>query len=166
MRCPNCSNENPDKIKFCIECGANLENIKTEETNNETVSREIENSNSFPQSNPINNNNNTSGQSQPIQNPTNSSVSSSTGTMTLASVIIRDGKKYTLGKNSFLSAIFSFFITGLGQFYNGDYLKGVALLIVFFIGVGLTGGILSFFVWLYGIFDAYQVAKGKYPLWM
>jgi len=161
MRCPNCNNDNPDKIKFCVECGANLENTNTSESFN----TDIGNPNSLPKINPVNNNiHNTP--VQPIQNPVNSSTSSTTGTITLASVIIRDGKKYTLGKNSFLSGIFSFFITGLGQFYNGDYLKGVALLIVFFIGLGLTGGILSFFVWIYGIFDAYQVAKGKYPLWI
>lgn len=26
MMCPQCGNENPPKLKFCVKCGANLDN--------------------------------------------------------------------------------------------------------------------------------------------
>lgn len=66
-------------------------------------------------------------------------------------------------KNSGLAAILSFFISGLGQIYNGQIAKGLiitvvqiinALLTMIFIGF-VTGGI----VWIWAIYDAYSTAQ-------
>lgn len=72
-------------------------------------------------------------------------------------------------KSPILAVILSFFIPGLGQFYNGHFEKGVillvvgvisALLIVFLIGIALY-----LVVWAFAIFDAFDSAdrmnKGK-----
>lgn len=66
-------------------------------------------------------------------------------------------------KNAGLAAILSFFISGLGQIYNGQIGKGLiiivvqvvnALLISVFIGI-ITGGA----VWIWAMYDAYQTAQ-------
>ncbi|MFN7016365.1 MAG: hypothetical protein ACK4P5_04250 [Fimbriimonadales bacterium] len=51
-------------------------------------------------------------------------------------------------QSPFWAGVFSFFVPGLGQFYNGDWAKGIALL--------LTGWLIL--PWLYGIVDAVIVA--------
>ncbi|WNY26669.1 hypothetical protein MsAm2_04410 [Methanolapillus ohkumae] len=73
-----------------------------------------------------------------------------------------------------LAAIFSFFIPGLGQFYAGNFLRGAMIFIGFIIlGAIAAGSVLSvvgslvggligifmFLLWLWNIFDAYQLAK-------
>ncbi|WNY28018.1 hypothetical protein MmiEs2_01980 [Methanimicrococcus stummii] len=66
--------------------------------------------------------------------------------------------------NSVLAAVFSFFIPGLGQFYCGQFLKGIMV----FIGAAVVSAI-SFFIpvigflivllyWLWNIYDAYTSA--------
>lgn len=61
-------------------------------------------------------------------------------------------------KSPGLAAIGSFFFSGLGQVYNGSFVKGLLMLI------GVLIGYLIFFipgliVWVYGIYDAYTTAK-------
>jgi len=61
-------------------------------------------------------------------------------------------------KSPGIAALLSFVFTGLGQVYNGDFKRGVLFLVGTLIG-------LCFFVipgviiWLYGIYDAYSMAK-------
>ena len=61
-------------------------------------------------------------------------------------------------KNPTLALVLSFFFSGLGQIYNGDTLKGVAI----YFGT-LSGAFLfivpGIIVWIYGIYDAYTTAK-------
>lgn len=52
-------------------------------------------------------------------------------------------------QSPFWAGVFSFFAPGLGQFYNGDWAKGVAIL--------LTGWLIL--PWLYGVIDAVVVAQ-------
>jgi TM2 domain. len=61
-------------------------------------------------------------------------------------------------KNPILSVILSFFISGLGQVYNGETLKGVALFFGTIIGyfIFVIPGVI---VWVYGMYDAYTTAK-------
>ncbi|HII75869.1 MAG TPA: zinc ribbon domain-containing protein [Methanolinea sp.] len=61
-------------------------------------------------------------------------------------------------KNPTLALILSFFFSGLGQIYNGDTLKGVAIYFGTLIGALLfiVPGII---VWIYGVYDAYTTAK-------
>ena len=65
-------------------------------------------------------------------------------------------------KNPGLAAVLSFLITGLGQAYNGDFLKMLGLWfaalisgLLVFVGIGI---ILLPIVWLAGVGDAYVSA--------
>lgn len=74
-------------------------------------------------------------------------------------------KRYSQGKDPTLAAILSLILPGLalGQFYNGDTLKGVVTLVGALI---LSFTIIGFLcVWAWSIVDAYQVAKGNKSLW-
>jgi len=74
-------------------------------------------------------------------------------------------KKYAQGKDSNLAVILSVFIPGLGQFYNGDILKGVVMLVgsIIFTFFLPPIGMVAFRVW--SSVDGYQVAKGNQSLW-
>lgn len=67
-------------------------------------------------------------------------------------------------KNSGLAAVFSFFIPGVGQIYNGQIWQGFALMVIFYFGciplmaVGI-GFVLVPIVWVAGIYDAYTQAE-------
>ncbi len=53
----------------------------------------------------------------------------------------------------------SFLVVGLGQIYNGQILKGLVMLAVAILcGITIIGLIVSFLIWLYGVFDAYGTA--------
>lgn len=62
-----------------------------------------------------------------------------------------------------VAVILSFFIPGLGQFYTGQLIKAVilfALACIFgYLVIILIGIPFYLIVWLYSMFDAYNVAK-------
>lgn len=64
-----------------------------------------------------------------------------------------------------LALILSFFIPGLGQFYTGQMLKAVALLVLAvifgFLGSFLIGIPLYLIVWIYSMYDAYTAAQAQ-----
>ncbi len=62
------------------------------------------------------------------------------------------------GKNPVIPLILSFFFSGLGQVYNGETLKGIAIFIGTIIGymIFVIPGVI---VWVYGLYDAYTTAK-------
>ncbi len=66
-------------------------------------------------------------------------------------------------KDPGLAAVLSFFVTGLGQIYNGEIGKGIALMLVQafnFVLIFFLIGLFTFpVVWLFGIYDAYQSAE-------
>lgn len=66
-------------------------------------------------------------------------------------------------KNPGLAAVLSFFITGLGQIYNGQIAKGIGLMVAGVISAGLCVVVIGFIllpiVWIYGIYDAYKTAE-------
>jgi len=72
-------------------------------------------------------------------------------------------KRYAQGKNPTLATILSVLLTGLGQIYNGDVMKGV----IMFVGVLILSFTIigSLAIWVWSIIDAYQVAKGNQSLW-
>jgi len=75
------------------------------------------------------------------------------------------GKRYAQGKDPTLAAILSGIIPGLalGQFYNGDILKGIVMLVgALILGWTVLGWLA---IWVWSIVDAYQVAKGSQSLW-
>jgi TM2 domain-containing membrane protein YozV len=66
-------------------------------------------------------------------------------------------------KNPGVAAVLSFFFTGLGQLYNGRFLKGFAFMaagalniLLMFILIGFVTGPLF---WIYNIYDAYTDAE-------
>lgn len=74
-------------------------------------------------------------------------------------------KRYAQGKDPTLAAILSLILPGLaiGQFYNGDVLKGIVMLVG---AIVLSFTILGYIgIWVWSIIDAYQVAKGERNLW-
>lgn len=66
-------------------------------------------------------------------------------------------------KNPGLAAILSFFVTGLGQIYNGQIGKGFLLIGIQVINVFLFALLIGFvtapITWGYGIYDAYKTAE-------
>jgi len=66
-------------------------------------------------------------------------------------------------KNSGLSAVLSFFFTGLGQIYNGEIGKGILFILVQVINIILMfviiGFVTYFIVWVWGMVDAYKTAE-------
>jgi TM2 domain-containing membrane protein YozV len=66
-------------------------------------------------------------------------------------------------KNPGIAAAASFVFTGLGQVYNGQIMKGVLFIIVQAINIALMFAVIGFItfplVWIYGVYDAYNVAK-------
>lgn len=72
-------------------------------------------------------------------------------------------KRYAQDKSPGLAAVLSFLIVGLGQVYNGDVLKGAVLFVGFLVLSFTVIGALG--IWGFGIYDAYQVAKGNKSIW-
>lgn len=66
-------------------------------------------------------------------------------------------------KNPGLAAVLSFFITGLGQIYNGQIAKGIILIIVYGISWALMFVLIGFIttpiLWIWGMYDAYKSAE-------
>jgi len=66
-------------------------------------------------------------------------------------------------KNPGLAAVLSFFITGLGQIYNGQIAKGINFIIVYGISWALMFVIIGFIttpiLWIWGMVDAYKTAE-------
>ena len=75
------------------------------------------------------------------------------------------GKQYAIGKNPPVAMILSFFIPGVGQFYNGDVKKGGIMLGAAVIFGALTAGLGWLAIAIWSTVDAYQVASGKSPMW-
>jgi len=66
-------------------------------------------------------------------------------------------------KNPGIAAVLSFFITGLGQIYNGQFKKAAIFFGVMLINVLLCYIVIGFITgpitWAYGIYDAYKSAE-------
>jgi len=65
----------------------------------------------------------------------------------------------TKSKSTTIAIVLSILCVGLGQIYNGQIIKGIALLFACSIGF-IISPILWIIVWAYGVWDAYSVAKG------
>jgi TM2 domain-containing membrane protein YozV len=61
-------------------------------------------------------------------------------------------------KSEGLAAVASFLFSGLGQVYNGSFVRGLCILIGAMIG-SLFFFIPGLLIWAYGIYDAYATAK-------
>lgn len=67
-----------------------------------------------------------------------------------------------MSKNPGLAAVLSFFVVGLGQIYNGQVGKGIALFVAAAVSGLLCTIVIGFIllpiVWIYGVYDAYKTA--------
>ena len=68
-------------------------------------------------------------------------------------------------KSPVLAVVLSCVIVGLGQFYNGDWKKGLLMLVGTLVLSAATGGVawLGFALW--SAIDAYMVTKGSGKRW-
>lgn len=70
-------------------------------------------------------------------------------------------------KNPGLSAILSFFIPGLGQIYNGQLGKGLAIAMVAIISWMLVHMVIGLIIliplWIWSIYDAHETAERSNP---
>ena len=66
-------------------------------------------------------------------------------------------------KSPFLSVLLSFLFPGLGQLYTGQVSKGCLLIVSAILGIILVTVVVGIFwyalVWLFSMYDAYQVAR-------
>jgi TM2 domain-containing membrane protein YozV len=69
------------------------------------------------------------------------------------------------GKDPVLAAVLSVLIVGVGQFYNGDVKKGVAMLVGAIVLGTATVGLLWFVFAAWSAIDAHQVASGTGKTW-
>jgi TM2 domain-containing membrane protein YozV len=76
---------------------------------------------------------------------------------------IVSGKGEDRMKNPGVAAVLSFFITGLGQIYNGQIVKGVLFIIIQAINALLMYVLIGFITfpifWIWGMVDAYRTAE-------
>lgn len=79
-----------------------------------------------------------------------------------------DGRQWVpnatvLPKNPALSLIVSLFVPGVGSMINGDFGTGVAILVLYVVGIALSvfliGIPLALGAWVWGLLDAYQGAQ-------
>ncbi|WP_035513056.1 DUF5683 domain-containing protein [Halalkalibacillus halophilus] len=67
------------------------------------------------------------------------------------------------GKSPGLAVVLSFFISGLGQIYNGQIIKGLVTIGIQAINAVLMfviiGFVTYFLVWVWAMYDAYKTAE-------
>lgn len=67
------------------------------------------------------------------------------------------------GKDAGLAVVLSVVLPGLGQVYNEQFIKGIAVFVAFVVSVLLIAGgiglILAPVVFIYAAYDAYKTAK-------
>ncbi len=64
-----------------------------------------------------------------------------------------------------LATVLSIFIVGLGQFYNNDWKKGLAMLGGAILLAVPTAGVAWLGIAIWSAIDAHNVAKGKGKVW-
>lgn len=68
-------------------------------------------------------------------------------------------------KNPVLAAILSLVVVGVGQLYNGDWKKGLAMLGGVLVLAVPTAGLAWVGIAVWSVIDAYRVAKGEGRPW-
>jgi TM2 domain-containing membrane protein YozV len=88
-------------------------------------------------------------------------------TATMRTTAAASPSRIVVGKNPTIALVLSIFLGALGggQFYNGDWKKGLAMLALTLVLGLATGGLVSIAVWIWSMVDAYQVASGKWSTW-
>ena len=89
------------------------------------------------------------------------------GTGSMRSASPSSSGQVVTGKNPTVAVVLSIFLgwLGGGQFYNGDWKKGLAMAAgSILLGVP-SGGAVTLGVWIWSAIDAYQVASGHWKAW-
>lgn len=75
--------------------------------------------------------------------------------------------KLAEGKNPAVALVISIFLGALGggQFYNGDWKKGLTMAAASLLLGVATGGLVSLAMWVWSMLDSYQVASRKWKRW-
>jgi len=75
--------------------------------------------------------------------------------------------KLVTGKSPTVALVLSIFLGyfGVGQFYNGDWKKGLAMLVGTLVLGPPTGGLVALGIWIWSAIDAHQVASGTWKAW-
>ena len=68
-------------------------------------------------------------------------------------------------KSPVVATVLSIFIVGLGQFYNNDWKKGLAMLGGAILLAVPTAGVAWLGIAIWSAIDAHNVAKGKGKVW-
>lgn len=73
--------------------------------------------------------------------------------------------RFAVGKKPGAALFFAVF--GFGQFYNGDFKRGILIVILTIVtsAPALAGVPAILVVWIWGMVNAYNVAARKTPLW-
>ena len=89
------------------------------------------------------------------------------GAGTMRSASPSSSGQVVTGKNPTVALVISIFLGafGGGQFYNGDWKKGLAMAVASLLLGIPTGGLVWLGVWIWSMIDAYQVATGKWKAW-
>jgi TM2 domain-containing membrane protein YozV len=76
-------------------------------------------------------------------------------------------RRTVTGKNPTVALVLSIFLGafGAGQFYNGDWKKGLAMLGGSLLLGPAPGGLVALAILVWSAVDAYQVASGKWSPW-
>jgi TM2 domain-containing membrane protein YozV len=74
-------------------------------------------------------------------------------------------KRYAEGSTPGVALVLSFLMLGVGQFYNRDMKKGAVMLVGGIVLAPMTLGVGTLLIWVWGMVDAHQVAKQRWPLW-
>ena len=88
-----------------------------------------------------------------------------------AATVDPSGRRYAEGKNSVVALVLSAVLPAVGQIYNGDMKKCLAMWAAYFactviaLMTGGVGGFLNAVVWVWSMIDAFNVASRKSPLW-
>jgi TM2 domain-containing membrane protein YozV len=102
----------------------------------------------------------------PAGEPAAAGASPTGGTMRTASSSGGGGQIVT-GKSPAIALVLSVVLgsLGVGQFYNGDWKKGLTMAVASVLLAVPTGGLVPFGVWIWAMVDAFQVASGKWKAW-
>lgn len=150
MYCPRCGTDNREHAQFCEKCGYNL-----------PVAGPAPSQQAYAPS-----------YSQQAYSQQASVPPAGGGVMREPGQVAPNasGNRYAQNKNPVVAVILSFFLTGLGQLYNGDFKKffliwGICIVIVIIaVATGGVASILIVGVWVWSMFDAYKVASRNSPL--
>ncbi|WNY24348.1 hypothetical protein MmiHf6_16790 [Methanimicrococcus hongohii] len=158
--CPNCGETViREDAAICYNCGGRLRENET--------SQNYQSQNYQPQNNQSQNYQSQNNQSQNYQSQNNQYRNNNYNNQNHYNEAMRTQRAAADPKSPFLAVILSFFWTGLGQLYNGKFLKGILFqigIIIGFIFLIIPGII----VWIVGLWDAYndseKMNRGEIPV--